>query len=148
MFTPDFTGLQLQLAKDEAQITRVYDPIRRKWVVLTPEEHVRQYTLQYMLTVANYPASLVAVEKTILVNNRNRRFDIVVYSRDHKPWLLVECKEPGEAISERVLYQLLQYQSVVQCQYWLLTNGHTCYCANACDIDNITWQYSFPVYGH
>ncbi|MES2703828.1 MAG: type I restriction enzyme HsdR N-terminal domain-containing protein [Bacteroidota bacterium] len=141
----DFTGIEIKLGQAGGKTT-VFDPVRKKWLVLTPEEHVRQYVLQYMITVARYPATLLAVEKTILVGNLSKRFDIVVYDRNHKPWLLAECKAPEVAVTEKTLHQLLNYQQKVQCNYWLLTNGHQTYCADACDTANIKWLQSLPRY--
>ena len=145
MIFPDFAGITLKLRKAEGKTT-VFDPVRKIWVALTPEEHVRQYILIYLLETMKYPASLVAVEKNILVNNRNRRFDIVVYNREHKPWLLAECKAPEVAITEHTLHQLLHYQQTTGCTYWLLTNGRQTLCADATDIQDITWLLSLPAY--
>jgi hypothetical protein len=94
------------------------------------------------MNTLRYPAALIAVEKRIKVGNVNKRFDIVIYNRDHKPWMLVECKAPDVAISEKTLHQLLNYQRTAQCSYWLLTNGHQAFCADACDIQNIKWLTS------
>jgi hypothetical protein len=145
MITPDFSNILLRLRKTDDKTT-VFDPVRKKWLVLTPEEHVRQYMLHYLTGVIQYPASLVAVEKSIKVGNVNKRFDIVVYDRSHKPWMLVECKAPGVPVSEKTLQQLLNYQRTVQCNYWLLTNGHQTYCADACDVQHIKWLDSLPAY--
>ena len=145
MISLDLSGLQLKLKQAENN-TLVFDPVRKKWVVLTPEEHVRQYLLQYMIINAGYPAPLIAVEKQIKVGTLPRRFDIVVYNREHKPWLLCECKEPAVPISEHTLYQLLAYQRSVESHFWLLTNGHQTYCADARDTRSIHWLDSLPAY--
>lgn len=146
MISPDFSSIQLKLQQTDGK-TRVFDPVRRKWLILTPEEHVRQYMICYLTGVMQYPAALLAVEKTIMVGSLKKRFDIVVYNREHKPWMLVECKEPGVPVSEQTLHQLLNYQGPLQCSYWLLTNGHQTFCADACDKDNIRWLASLPAYG-
>jgi hypothetical protein len=145
MVTLDFSGIILKLRK-EGEVTRVFDQVRKKWYLLTPEEHVRQYILHYMIQVASYPAAMLAVEKQLKVNNRIKRFDIVVYDRQHLPWLLVECKAPEVAIDENTLYQLLAYNSAVRCTYWLLTNGHQTFCADACDLNNVQWMTTLPAY--
>ncbi len=145
MIEIDFSGIELKLKK-EAGKTYVFDPVRKKWLVLTPEEHVRQYAIQYLTERLKYPAALLSVEKTIKVGELNKRFDIVVYNREHKPWMLVECKAPDVAITEAALRQLLSYQGTMQCNYWLLTNGHQNYCADACDTTNIKWLTSLPAY--
>lgn len=145
MISIDFSDIQLKLLQIEGKMN-VFDPVRKKWIILTPEEHVRQYILQHMISTMQYPSSLIAVEKTIQVGEMSKRFDIVVYSREHKPWMLVECKEPQVAISQKTLHQLLNYQRTMQSNYWLLTNGHQTFCANASDITNINWMDSLPAY--
>lgn len=145
MILTDFSGIHLRLRQADGKAT-IFDPVRKKWLVLTPEEHVRQYMLGYLVQALGYPASLLAVEKTIKVGNMNKRFDIVVYSRDHKPWMLVECKAPEVPVNEKTMQQLLSYQRTMQCSYWLLTNGHQTFCADACDVANIRWLTSLPVY--
>lgn len=107
---------------------------------------MRQYTIAWLAGVLGYPLPLMAVEKMIKLGNLNKRFDIVVYDRQHKPWMLVECKAPEVEVSEKTLLQLLHYQNVMQCRYWLLTNGRTTFCADACDADNIQWLLSVPGY--
>lgn len=141
----DFTGATLQLKKLEGK-TLVCDPIRKKWLVLTPEEHVRQYLLQYLIHVMQYPPALIAVEKTVLVNGQSKRYDVVVYNRNHSPWLLAECKAPDIPVSNATLQQLLRYHNNLQCSYWLVTNGHTTFCANATDTGNVAWMDALPVY--
>lgn len=145
MMNIDFTTLALQLKKEGGK-TLVFDPVRKKWLVLTPEEHVRQYLLLYCIEILLYPASLIAVEKKIVVNGMEKRFDVVVYNRDHQPWLLAECKAPDVPINEAVLHQLLRYHNHLQCRYWLVTNGHASYCADAADISNIQWLDALPGY--
>lgn len=145
MIPADFSDIQLQLRKQEGK-TQVYDPIRRKWIILTPEEHVRQYLLQHLMQHLQYPPSLIAVEKQLILGSLTKRFDIVVYNRDHKPWLLAECKAPDVMITEATLNQLLQYHNTLQCRYWLLCNGYQLYCADAGDISNIKWLEALPAY--
>ncbi|MCB0696545.1 MAG: type I restriction enzyme HsdR N-terminal domain-containing protein [Chitinophagaceae bacterium] len=145
MLQIDFTGISLRLKKENSK-TLVFDPIRKKWVVLTPEEHVRQFLLQYFIEYMRYPASLIAVEKKILVGSMDKRFDIVVYNREHKPWLLAECKAPDVTVDEKTLYQLLNYNNTLQCKYWLVGNGHTHYCADAVNITAIQWLNELPGY--
>lgn len=141
----DITDLTLQLKKEDGK-TFVFDPVRKKWLVLTPEEHVRQYLLQYFIHKINYPASLIAVEKQIMSGSVVKRFDIVVYNRTHQPWLLVECKAPEVSITQATLHQLLNYQRALQCRYWVVSNGHSLYCADAADINNIKWSEDLPTY--
>ncbi len=145
MISLDYSNISLKLKQDEGK-TKVWDPIRKKWLVLTPEEHVRQYMVAFMIATINYPAAMLSVEKLVRVGALNKRFDIVVYNRDHKPWLLVECKAPEVPVTEKTLHQLLSYQQTIQCDYWLLTNGHQTFCADATKANDIKWLASLPAY--
>jgi hypothetical protein len=102
---------------------QIFDPFRKAWVILTPEEWVRQNILQYLVQTCNYPNSLIAVEKTIQLGELDKRFDIVVYKNDI-PWMIIECKEARVEIGEKTLQQILQYQQVLNAQYIIITNGH------------------------
>jgi hypothetical protein len=104
----------------------ILDPVRRRWVRLTPEEWVRQNFLQYLLQTLSYPASLISVEKEILVGELRKRYDIVVY-RDAQPWLLVECKETSVELGPAALQQAMRYHVGVPVQYIVITNGHYTY---------------------
>jgi len=101
----------------------IFDPLRKKWIRLTPEEWVRQNFLKYLLQVMHYPASLIAIEKEIQIGELKKRFDILVYKNDY-PWLLIECKEMNVPINESVMQQLLRYQTIVQADYLIVTNGN------------------------
>jgi hypothetical protein len=141
----DFSNIQLQLKNEQGRIY-VFDPIRKKWLVLTPEEHIRQYMVYHLTSKLDYPKSLIAVEKKITVAGLNRRFDIVVYDRNHTPWMLIECKAPEVPITESTLHQLLSYHNAMQCSYWVLTNGHQAFCADATQQNNIKWIDDLPPY--
>ncbi|GAA4460167.1 hypothetical protein GCM10023093_02370 [Nemorincola caseinilytica] len=145
MIILDITGIELKLRHDGGR-PMVFDPVRKSWFVLTPEEHLRQYVLRVLIDKMGYPASLVSVEKMIDVAGMDRRFDIIVYGRDHTPWMLVECKRPDVPITQATLHQLLAYQNVVRSRYWLLTNGPQAFCADAADVADIQWLTSLPAY--
>ena len=102
---------------------QIFDPCRKKWVALTPEEWVRQHLLQYLIQVCRYPAELIAIEKTIQLGALNKRFDIVVY-QEQSPWMILECKEANTPLSEKTIEQLLQYQQVLEATYLIASNGH------------------------
>jgi hypothetical protein len=124
---------------------QVFDPIRKKPVAFTPEEHVRQLLLAHMMTDLNYPSSMIAVERALNGGARNYRYDLVVYSREHRPWMLAECKAPTQDIDPEVLFQLLRYHKQLPCRYWLLTNGRQSYCAEAvADGSEILWLEAMP----
>ena len=113
--------------KKEGDKEMIFDAVRKRWVILTPEEWVRQNFLQYIIHVKKYPSSLIAVEKEISLGELKKRFDIVVYDRDSKPWMIIECKEMNVALDKTVLDQVLRYNMVLQVPYLVITNGSHCY---------------------
>lgn len=108
--------------KDEDGKQLIFDEFRKLWVRLTPEEWVRQNFLQYLVQVKNYPASLVAVEAEIKLNDLKKRCDIIVY-KESKPWMIIECKEMNEPLNESVLQQVLRYNISIPSVYIVITNG-------------------------
>jgi hypothetical protein len=115
--------------------TKVFDPIRKIYCALTPEEEVRQKMLYYLVEVKKYPAGLIAVEYSIKVNALSKRCDIVVFNKDAKPKMIVECKAESVAITQKVLDQAVRYYSGLNAEYLVLTNGKTMYCYHI-DIEN------------
>jgi hypothetical protein len=107
----------------------IFDEIRKRWLKLTPEEWVRQNFVQYLIQVKGFPSALIAIEKEILLNDLKKRFDILVYSRQHTPWMMVECKAMEVALSEKVLAQMLRYNLALPVKYLVLTNGSYCLAA-------------------
>ncbi|MCF8361933.1 MAG: type I restriction enzyme HsdR N-terminal domain-containing protein [Prolixibacteraceae bacterium] len=118
----------------------VFDESRKKYVVLTPEEWVRQRCLHYLSNHKNYPGSLLTVEKGIRVNNREFRYDIVAYSKAAKPLLLVECKAPEVKIDQKVFDQIAVYNFELKVPYLLVTNGLSHYC---CKVNFDSRNYNF-----
>lgn len=105
----------------------IFDQLRKKWILLTPEEWVRQNFVQYLLQVKKIPAALIAIEKEIQLGELRKRFDILVYSKDHQPWLMVECKSMEVKLDNTVLEQLLRYNLSVPVSYLVITNGTDCF---------------------
>ena len=112
--------------KEENGRELIFDEFRKRWIVLTPEEWVRQNFLQYLTQTKKYPASLIAVEKEIKLGELKMRFDVVVYDRDSKPWMIVECKEMNVALDKSVLDQVLRYNISLNVPYLVITNGSYC----------------------
>jgi len=112
-------GFKIKTVEGKEQI---FDPIRKRWVRLTNEEWVRQNFINYLIRIKNYPASLISIEKEIVLNEVRKRYDIAVY-KNEKPWLLVECKEMNVPLTENVLHQLLRYNAHVLAAYLVVTNG-------------------------
>lgn len=111
--------------KNEQGRHYIFDDIRKIWLLLTEEEWVRQNFVNYLTTQLNYPSTVIAVEKEISLNDLKKRFDILVYDKQHKPWMLIECKEPKVNLSEDVLQQVLRYNISVPVEYIVITNGTT-----------------------
>jgi len=129
--------------KIEGNTRYVFDSIRKKYLVLTPEEWVRQHLIAYLLQELHYPINLLSIEKQILVGNIKKRYDLVVYDQDFQPCLLAECKQPNIPITEQTLYQLLQYHSTVAARFWVLTNGPDTFCAQVKN-GKIIWRDQLP----
>ena len=108
----DFPDYTFQLREDHRK-RMIFDVVRKKFVVLTPEEWVRQHVLRYLIQDKGYPASLLAVETSIAFNGMARRCDAIAY-KDAAPFILVECKASSIRIDKEVVAQIARYQSVVK----------------------------------
>jgi len=100
----------------------VFDPVRKLWVALTPEEMVRQAVLAYLIK-RGYEATLIAVEKQITIGEVSLRFDAIVFDETFNPFILVECKAPDAKLNQEVFDQVARYNWKVQAPYFVLTNG-------------------------
>lgn len=105
------------------EIVEIFDPVRKKYVVLTPEEEVRQCIIQWLQHTLNVPLSLMAVEKKIVYNGLTKRPDILVFGTNGLPLLLVECKAPEIKLGSEVLFQASAYHKVLPARFVLFTNG-------------------------
>lgn len=126
MIKIDYPAWQPKIKKDKDK-EFIFDDIRKQWIMLTPEEWVRQNFLQYLVQVKKYPSSLIAVEKEIRLGDLVKRFDIVVYDSNTNPWMIVECKEMQVALTGAVLNQALLYNITLKVPYIVITNGSFCY---------------------
>lgn len=115
------------IRKDEEGKIKIWDKIRKKHVVYTPEENVRQQYIDYMLNVLKIPLVCIAVETGHSQYGRQHRTDILVYTSKGEIFMIVECKAPSIALDEKVLQQLSRYQHALSAQHWVLTNGKQCY---------------------
>jgi hypothetical protein len=118
----------------------IYDIIRKKYIVLTPEEWVRQHLVHFLINERQCPKGLIAVERGLKHNGLQRRFDVVVYSRNLTPWLIVECKAPQVAITQQTFDQIARYNMSLQVPYLLVTNGLQHFC---CEIDYLQRSFSY-----
>jgi hypothetical protein len=113
--------------KKEHDKELIFDEVRKQWIVLTPEEWVRQNFLQYLVHVKKYPASLIAIEKEIVLGELKKRTDIVVYDTNGKAWMIIECKEMNVALNEKVLQQILRYHLALPVSFLIISNGNYCF---------------------
>ncbi|MFT3935341.1 MAG: type I restriction enzyme HsdR N-terminal domain-containing protein [Chitinophagaceae bacterium] len=118
---------QYKIREAGAKKEEIWDDNRRQWVSLTPEEWVRQNFVQYMVQVCKYPAPYIALEKRILLGDVKKRFDILLYNRAAKPWMMIECKSKEIDLNKKVLNQVLNYNIAIPVPYLLITNGLYCY---------------------
>lgn len=118
----------------------IMDELRKKYVVLTPEEWVRQHIVQYLINFKNYPKALISLEKGLKVNELLKRSDVLVYDNNTEPLLLIECKAPEVKISQDVFDQAARYNSVYKVKYILITNGLEHFCA---EIEHSNSSYKF-----
>ena len=126
-------GSHLQWFKTEEREGRtyVYDPLRRRQVVLTLEEEVRQRVLYLLVERLKVPAGLLAVEYSVKVNGLDKRADAVAFGSDGTPLMIVECKAPSVKLTEDVLEQAVRYHSALRPKYLLLSNGAVMHCFKA-----------------
>lgn len=106
-------------------IDEVFCVVRRGWYLLTPEEWVRQNFLLYLIHTLKYPASLIAVEKQLYLGELKKRFDILIY-KNSLPFMVVECKEMNVELKEDVLLQALRYNTKINANFIVITNGIYC----------------------
>jgi len=107
----------------EGEKFKILDPVRKKRLVLTPEEWVRQHMVMYLIEKKNFPAGLLKMETGVKHNKRFGRTDAVFVDREGKPLVLVECKAPNIKISKETFYQAARYNSTLESPYVVLTNG-------------------------
>ena len=133
---PDYT---FKLYKEDKR-TKIFDEIRQKKIVLTPEEWVRQNFIRFLIEEKNYPKGLMAIEKGLKLNGLQKRTDILCYSKNGNPLLMVECKAPNISIKQSVFDQIGRYNIHFKLPYLIVTNGLEHYCAL---INFDTKQFSF-----
>ena len=118
----------------------IFDIVRKKYVVLNPEEWVRQNLLHYLIYDKKFPLSRIAVEKKLLLNELTKRTDIVVFNRDGTPFLIVECKAPNVTIDQKSFDQIARYNMALKGMYLMVSNGMQHY---YCTINDTGDGYDF-----
>ncbi|MBL7891174.1 MAG: type I restriction enzyme HsdR N-terminal domain-containing protein [Bacteroidia bacterium] len=118
----------------------LFDVVRKKFVVLTPEEWVRQHFIHYLINQKGFPPSLMQLEKPLNYNQLEKRSDIVIYDKAANPVVLVECKSPQVSITQDTFDQIARYNFSLKVKYLIVTNGINHFC---CKMDYKTTSYSF-----
>ena len=133
--------------KNSENNTHIFDVIRKKFVVLQPEEWVRQHCVQYLIQEKNYPISLINVEKVVLINGLKKRYDIVVFNPDGSLALVVECKAPKVKITQAAFDQIARYNLTLKASYLMVTNGLNHYfCTMNHDLESFEFLETLPNY--
>lgn len=130
---------EMKLKRGE-NVLKIFDPLRKKYVILTPEEYVRQHFVNWLTTYLHYPVSLTSNEIGIELNGTKRRCDTVVFNTDGYPMVIVEYKAPNIKITQKVFDQIVRYNMVLHARYLMVSNGMSHYC---CLIDYDRNTYSF-----
>lgn len=128
----------------QANTQLIFDPIRKRWIKFTPEEWVRQHVIAFLVQTKKYPASLLAVERELNYNSRKKRFDMLVFSRDGRAFMLIETKAPEVKLNKETLMQICTYNMVFKVPYLFISNGleHMLYQLNS--IGNFEPIQEFP----
>lgn len=130
----------LRIQKTDGK-TKVFDIFRNKFIILTPEEWVRQHFLHFLINNLNYPQNLIAVEKSIMVNGQYRRYDAVVYSRELVPAVVIEFKAPDITIDESVFDQIASYNASLNVNLLIISNGVQHYCVRYDTASERKWTF-------
>ena len=138
----NFPSYKFRLKNSENK-THIFDEIRKKFVVLKPEEWVRQHCLNFLMQEKKYPASLINVEKRIKLNELSKRYDIVIYNTDGSVHCIVECKAPNVNINQNTFDQIARYNSHLDASFLMVTNGLNHY---YCNMKLTSNGYSFIEY--
>ncbi|HHU25429.1 MAG TPA: type I restriction enzyme HsdR N-terminal domain-containing protein [Bacteroidales bacterium] len=149
MYRLNLPPFEPKIRKKEASgDSEIFDPLRRRYVALTPEEWVRQHFVHYLISIKKYPASLIANEAGIKLNSLTRRCDTVVYNTRLEPVMIVEYKEPRVKITQGVFDQVVQYNSVLKVPFIVVTNGLIHYCCRM-DYEKMGYEYltDIPTWG-
>ena len=139
MFTLNLPAFDAKIVRQDGKDV-IFDVIRRRYVVLTPEEWVRQHFTHFLLEQKGYPQGLLANEIQIRLNGTKKRCDTVLYRRDLTPQMIVEYKAPTVEITQAVFDQITRYNMVLKVDYLVVSNGIRHYC---CRIDYVRGTYYF-----
>lgn len=131
MFSLNLPDFQVKIAVTDDK-KMVFDPLRRKYVALTPEEWVRQHFVHFLIQHKGYPSGLLANEVQLTLNGTRKRCDTVLYDRTRTPRMIIEYKAPTVPITRQVFDQITRYNIVLKVDYLIVSNGLEHYC---CKVD-------------
>ncbi|MDI5950931.1 MULTISPECIES: type I restriction enzyme HsdR N-terminal domain-containing protein [Flavobacterium] len=133
--------------KNSENKVSIFDEIRKKFIILTPEEWVRQHVVQFLLEEKKYPKSLINVEKVLKVNGLRKRYDVVVFNSDGSIFILIECKAPEVKIAQTTFDQIARYNMTMKSEFLMVTNGLNHYFCQM-DFENEKYQFlpELPMY--
>lgn len=120
----------------QGQKKLIFDKIRKKYLVLTPEEWVRQHLIHYLIDEKQVPPGLISVERSLVVNGQQRRTDVVIYDAEGKVLMVCECKAPDIKLNQKSINQVSHYNFSLKAQWLLITNGHQIYFCKINFVDN------------
>ena len=129
--------------KEESGKEFIFDEFPKRWVLLTPEEWVRQHFMMFLIYEKKYPKGLFAIEKEHVFNNMKMRADLIVYKHDLSPWLICEFKAPEVAITQEVFYQVARYNLTFDVPYLVVSNGLEHFCCRRVE-DRFEFQDDIP----
>lgn len=118
----------------------IFDNFRKKYVILTPEEWVRQNFILYLIEERKYPKSLIGIEKEFKINNLSKRFDILIFDKMGLPYIIIECKAPQIKITQDTFDQIARYNLRLKAKYLIVTNGLEHF---FCSLDHENMKYDF-----
>ena len=130
--TLNYPAIHLRARRGANGRTEIFDKVRGRWLVLTPEEWVRRHVIEYLVNWCGVELQRIVTEYPVALNGQPQRADIVVVDSEGGPQMLVECKAADVKISQDVLDQAVRYNSVVGARYLMLTNGLKTFCFEAC----------------
>ena len=138
--------LHVQRLKQEDGQQFIFCQVRKKFLVLTPEEWVRQHLISFLNIDLNYPISLMKIERQVKGGQRNKRADLIIHNATGKPQLLVECKAPNEKLDKETFFQLGRYNRFVNAALLLISNGMEHYCCSVSETNDFSFLDDIPAY--
>lgn len=139
MYALNLPSFDVKMRKTDAGV-EILDPLRRKYIHLTPEEWVRQHFVNYLITEKQYPMTLMANETAIRLNSLSKRCDTVVYNNSLQPMAICEYKNPEVEIDQKVFDQIVRYNIVLKVNFLIVSNGMVHYCCRM-NYDDMTYDF-------